>query len=102
MLAVAVDDVTVTSFEVAVARATVDASMTLNFAVPTAIAVTGQRIPSVELYAAHLTGVVADPATSASAADEATIYAVPVQLVPLASTAVTATAPVLAPTARVG
>jgi hypothetical protein len=49
VLAVAEDTVTVTSFEVAVASATVDASMTLNFAVPAAIAVTGQRIPSVAL-----------------------------------------------------
>jgi len=45
--------VTVTSFEVAVARATVDASITLNFAVPAAIVVTGQRMPVVELYAEH-------------------------------------------------
>jgi hypothetical protein len=44
----AAETVTVTSFEVAVASATVEASMTLNFAVPAAIAVTGQRIPSVE------------------------------------------------------
>jgi len=65
--------VTVTSFEVAVASATVEASMTLNFAVPAAIAVTGQRIPSSAFHAAQATGVVAEPATSASAADEATM-----------------------------
>ena len=46
VLAVADEAVRVTSFEVAVAAATVDASITLNFAVPAAIAVTGQRIPS--------------------------------------------------------
>jgi len=76
--------------------------MTLNFAVPAAIAVTGQRIPSVEFQAAQATGVVAEPATSASAAAEATMYAAPVQFVPLASTADTEIAPALAPIARTG
>ena len=96
------ETVTVTSFEVAVASATVEASMTLNFAVPAAIAVTSQRIPSVEFHAAQATGVVAEPATSASAAVEATMYAAPVQAVPFASTAETETAPELAPTVSTG
>ena len=39
----AFETVTVTSFDVAVARATVEASITLNFAVPVAIVVTGQK-----------------------------------------------------------
>ena len=85
--AVAADTVTVTSFEVAVASATVAASMILNLAVPTAIAVTGQLCLELTVsYAAHATGVT-EPATRASAAEEATIYAAPVQVVPLASTA---------------
>ena len=42
--------VTVTSFEVAVANATVDASIILNFAVPVVSVVTGQlNLPSVVL-----------------------------------------------------
>jgi len=102
VLAVAEDDLTVISFEVAVASATVDASMTFSFAVPAAIAVTGQRIPSVAFQAAHCTGVVAEPATRASAAAEATMYAVPRQSVPFASTALTDTAPVFAPILSVG
>jgi len=47
--------------------------MTLNFAVPTAIVVIGQRMPSSTFQAAQATGVVADPPTSASAAAEATM-----------------------------
>ena len=76
--------------------------MTLNFAVPAAIAVTGQRIPSVEFQAAQATGVVSEPATRASAAAEATMYAAPVHADPAASTAETATAPALPPSARTG
>ena len=98
----AAETVTVTTFDVAVASATVEASITVNFAVPAAIAVTSQRIPSVEFHAAQATGVVAEPATSASAAVEATMYAWPVHGVPFASTAETETAPVLAPTASTG
>jgi hypothetical protein len=47
----------------------------LNFAVPAAIVAIGQVIPSVAFQALHLTGVVAEPPTSASAAAEATMYA---------------------------
>jgi len=45
--------VTVISFDVAVAAATVDASITLSLAVHTVSAVTGQRIRSVAFHAAH-------------------------------------------------
>ena len=100
--AVAIEAVTETSFEVAVARATVEASITLNFAVPVAIVVTGQKCVLYVASYAHLTGVVADPPTSASAAADATMYAAPAQFVPLASTAVTAIAVELAPTLRTG
>ena len=86
----------------AVASATVAASMILNLAVPVLSAVTGQLCLELTVsYAAHATGVT-EPATRASAAEEATIYAVPVQATPLASTATPRTAPALAPTASNG
>jgi hypothetical protein len=65
------ETVTVISFEVTVAAATVDLLITFNFAVPIEVVVTGQRIPVVEFQAAQATGVVAEPAISASAAVEA-------------------------------
>jgi len=63
---------------------------------------TGQKcVFSVGLYV-HATGVVADPPIRASAADEATMYAAPPQLVPVASTAVAATAVPFVPILRTG
>jgi len=63
------ETVTVTSLDVAVAVATVAASITLNLAVPTSLPVISQRIPLVAVYE-HAAGV-SDPAMRASAADEA-------------------------------
>ena len=76
--------------------------MILNLAVPVAIAVIGQLcLAFVASYVPHETGVT-EPATNASAAEEATMYAVPVQAEPLASTATPLTAPALSPTPRSG
>jgi len=68
----AAETVNENSAEVAFAAATVDASITLNFAVPAVVPATLQRIPLAADQVAHATGV-ADPAISASAADEATM-----------------------------
>ena len=94
------DTVAENSAEVAVASATVEASMTLNFAVPAAIAVIGHQCVFVDDWYTQATGVVADPPIRASAAAEATMYACPAQLVPEASVAVTATAESFEPTTR--
>jgi len=88
---------------VAVASATVAASMILNLAVPVVRVVTGQLCLKLTVsYESHWTGVVAEPPTKASVAEEATIYAVPVQATPLASTATPRTAFALVPTLRSG
>ena len=75
--------------------------MIVNVAVPSVIAVNGQRMPSVEFHAVHGSGVT-EPATSADAADEATMYAAPVHVTPVASTAATEIALGLAPTTSTG
>ena len=62
---------TVTSLEVAVARATVAASITFIFAVPTAFPVTGQLWRLSAALQVQATGVVKEPAINASAAVEA-------------------------------
>jgi len=66
----AVLTVTVISFDVAVANATVAASMILNFAVPEVVPVTSQSCLWKVAFQVHADGVT-EPATNASAADEA-------------------------------
>ena len=65
--AVAIEAVTATE-PVAVAARIVEASITLRLAVPAAIAVTGQYAFVLSVESTHATGLVADPAISASAA----------------------------------
>jgi len=68
--AVAVETRTDTSADVAVASATVEASMILNDAVPDALPVTGHSWRLSAASKVHATGV-SDPAMSAEAADVA-------------------------------
>ena len=70
--AVAVETVNENSADEALAAATVEASITLNFAVPAVTPVTSQRIPLTTSQVPQATGVV-DPAIAASAALEATM-----------------------------
>jgi hypothetical protein len=75
--------------------------MILNLAVPVAIALTLHScLARVGEYVQA--DPVTEPATSASAAEEATRRAAPVQAFPLASTATPVTAAALSPTARSG
>jgi len=64
------ETVSVISSDVAVAAATVEASMILNLAVQTSLPVTLQRIPLVDVHAEQATGV-SEPAISALAAEVA-------------------------------